>query len=117
MNKNTVVLVGTLAVFLITLGILITLSEPTVEAPGRSDLVVITIENYKFTPNQISVTAGSTVTWLNQDPVSHNIVFDDQNASPLLEKGEQWSYKFDKPGSFRYYCHKHPLMIGNVEVR
>ena len=117
MNKNYVVFVSTLAVFLLTLGILFNLAEPSTQAPVKSDGVVVTIENFKFTPNQIRVNAGTSVTWVNRDQIKHNIVFDDQNAGPLLEKGEQWAYKFDKPGTFRYYCSKHPLMIGNVEVK
>ncbi len=80
----------------------------------------VTIRDYAFSPNTIKVKVGSTVTWTNQDDVRHDVTpdqeTDDFEASNLLDKGESYSVKFTKPGTYSYYCSPHPYMKATVEV-
>ncbi|MBI3841803.1 MAG: cupredoxin domain-containing protein [Thaumarchaeota archaeon] len=75
-----------------------------------------------YTPNQAKVKAGGKVTWKNDDTASHTVtsgkdatadgVFD----SGLFASGKTFSFKFDKAGTFNYYCQVHPWMKGSVIV-
>jgi plastocyanin len=67
----------------------------------------VTISNNKFEPNTITVKAGSEVTWDNKDG-SHTVTADDGSwTSSALTAGKTYSYKFDKPGKYPYYCAFH----------
>jgi plastocyanin len=92
-------------------------------APSTSEVAAgdgaISIENFTFSPSVLTVGAGSTVTWTNHDDIPHNVVSAD-NAFPkskTLDTNEKYSYKFDKPGTFEYYCGIHPHMTGKVVVK
>ncbi len=81
----------------------------------------VQIDNFKFTQNELSVKNGTTVTWINNDPTKHNVVFDDSSAgkvedSKFISKGEKVSFTFDTVGSFSYFCELHPYMKGTVTV-
>ncbi len=80
----------------------------------------VTIQNYSFTPASITVKAGTTVTWTNQDSIQHSVVADDQSADapngPLLAKGESYKFTFAKAGTYKYHCSPHPYMQGTVIV-
>ena len=77
----------------------------------------VTIANYAYSPSPITVTAGQTVRFTNNDDVQHTVT--DQNGtfdSGSLDANKSWSYKFDKPGTYAYYCRVHPSMKGTVVV-
>ncbi len=76
-----------------------------------------------FVPLNSEILRGTTVTWQNQDNIGHTIQsINDQGTiipmfnSPVLKTGETFSYKFDKPGVYHYYCSIHPWRIGVVTV-
>jgi plastocyanin len=81
----------------------------------------ITITNMMFTPSQISVQKGSTVTWTNNDNVTHTVIDDLDNvggpASGNIEPGSTYSFTFNKTGSFQYHCKLHPSMRGTIVVQ
>jgi plastocyanin len=82
--------------------------------------VSVSISNFQF-PNTIKISKGGTVTWTNQDTAMHDVKSDDDSpakglASPLLAKGESFSFNFDTPGVYKYHCTPHPNMTGTVEV-
>lgn len=81
----------------------------------------ISIENMAFTPSQISVTKGSTVTWTNNDSTTHTVVDDLSNvggpASGDIAPGASYSFTFNKTGSFQYHCSIHPSMRGTIVVK
>lgn len=101
-------------------------------APAPVSANTITMSNFSFSPNVIKVKAGTTVTWLNNDDVEHTVVdadaatpaqrlFDStgekEGKSPqLMQKGDSFSFTFDKPGTYRYKCQPHPFMTGTVVV-
>lgn len=77
----------------------------------------VAVDNFSFTPAQASVPAGTTVRWTNRDDVPHNIVSTErQFKSPVLDTGEQFSYRFDRPGAYKYFCSIHPRMTGQIVV-
>ena len=76
-----------------------------------------------FFPLNLDVVRGTTVTWQNQDDIQHTIQSQDANGhiislfnSGLLKTGDTFSYKFDKPGVYHYFCTIHPWRIGIVTV-
>jgi plastocyanin len=77
----------------------------------------VVVDNFSFAPATASVAAGTTITWTNRDDVPHNIVSTEQKfKSPVLDTDEQFSHRFDQPGSYRYFCSLHPKMTGRVVV-
>jgi plastocyanin len=79
----------------------------------------VTIDNFTFSPAQITVPAGTRVTWTNRDDIPHTVT-DSGNPramkSPPLDTGETFAFTFDKPGDYRYFCSLHPHMQGTVVV-
>lgn len=76
----------------------------------------VNIQNYAFSPAEITITKGTTVTWTNLDTTPHTVTgssFD----SGTLQKGQSWSYTFNDAGTFDYICSIHPAMKGKVMVR
>lgn len=87
-----------------------------VEVSGTSIRVEMT--DILFQPRSVKVKPGTTVTWVNKDPVVHNVRnFQSAFLSPDVEPGDTFSFTFDEPGNYRYECTYHPPnMIGVVIV-
>jgi 3',5'-cyclic-AMP phosphodiesterase len=86
------------------------------EASAAAEHEVVA-DNFSFPPAMASVAVGSTITWTNHDDVPHNIVATErQFKSPVLDTGEQFSHRFDAPGSYAYFCALHPKMTGRIVV-
>ncbi|MBN2086345.1 MAG: cupredoxin domain-containing protein [Anaerolineales bacterium] len=72
-----------------------------------SGKVTVTIQEYEFHPDRLTVKAGTTVSWINRDPVFHTVVSDTGLfQSTMLAVGQMFSHTFDNPGTFPYYCEK-----------
>lgn len=82
---------------------------------------VVTIDNFSFGMPVITVTPGTTITWTNGDDIPHTVIADDGPKptwrSHALDTGDQFARRFDKPGTYRYFCSLHPKMRGTVIVR
>jgi amicyanin len=80
----------------------------------------VEIKDYMFAPMITKVNVGDTITWTNMDGVHHNVVADTKSDSapngPLIGKGETYSFKFTKAGSYSFHCEPHPYMHGTVIV-
>jgi plastocyanin len=77
----------------------------------------IAIDNFSFAPTPTAVAIGTTVTWSNRDDAPHNVVSTDRHfRSPVLDTGDQFSYRFERPGTYKYFCSLHPKMTGAVQV-
>jgi plastocyanin len=78
----------------------------------------VTIQNFAFQPATIQVAKGTTVTWTNQDSAPHTIAFraSGMTGSGMLQRGQSFSYTFNTPGTYAYYCGVHPNMTGTVIV-
>ena len=77
-----------------------------------------TLTTTAFSPNPLNITRGTTVTWINNDTSTHDVVansgaFDTGNIAP----GSQASFTFQSAGAFPYYCGRHPGMVATVNVQ
>jgi plastocyanin len=80
----------------------------------------VAIDNFAFGPDTLTVAAGTTVTWTNHDDEPHTVVSGDNPRlfkSSALDVGDKFSFKFDKPGTYTYFCSIHPHMTGTVVVK
>jgi plastocyanin len=97
---------------------------PAIVAGGAAAVAIaaptatIQIANFKFTPPDLTVTAGTTVIWKNADDSPHRIADDSgAYASPALDTDDSFSHTFATPGVYKYFCSIHPYMTGTVVVK
>lgn len=86
--------------------------------PVRTDTVTIP-DGWRFSPEVIEVSAGTTVTWINNGAHDHTVTFDEGSVEfdDDLAPGERTNLDFDAPGTFEYHCAYHrPDMVGTVIV-
>jgi len=86
---------------------------------------LVVMEHLSFVPQFLNVTKGTTVYWMNLDstigccdPGYHNVAFRAgmNVTSPIMRRLDTWSYTFETPGQFFYYCSIHPFMAAEVNV-
>lgn len=78
----------------------------------------VSIINLSFNPASISVTRGSTVTWMNSDSVTHTVTSDSGSFDlGFVVPGMSVSMTFSTPGTYNYHCNIHPFMHGTVTVQ
>ena len=79
----------------------------------------VKIDNFSFGPGTITIPAGSTVTWTNNDDVPHVVTSDDNKMfkSKALDTDDRFSFTFTKPGTYNYYCAIHPKMTAKIVVQ
>jgi len=93
-----------------------------VSAPTKTILVsdnTITIKKNQFIPAELTVNAGSTVRWVNNDDHPHRIEFSNKAFSTstfLLSAGQSFSQQFPNPGTYGYNCMIHSDMQGVITV-
>jgi plastocyanin len=83
----------------------------------EADSVAVT--NYTFSPRNIKVAVGTTVTWTNNDGVDHDLAASDGQAGPqsgAIHPGETYSYTFYKAGKYAYNSPANSFMTGTVTV-
>ena len=86
------------------------------EKPGTIE--VVKIDNFSFTPQTVTIRAGTTVTWANKDDVPHTVVSTTKKfRSGVLDTEDQFSYTFTDAGTYDYFCSIHPHMTGKVIVQ
>src|SRR5215203_1254681 len=86
-------------------------------AASAQDDMTVSIQDFSFNPGQITVAPGTTVTWTNEGPSPHTTTADDGSwDSGTLQQGEDFSFTFDKPGTYTYHCSIHPDMTASVKV-
>src|SRR5437762_11597813 len=95
--------------------------SPTPAPGGPSASVTIpsgaaVLGNRAFTPDDLSVAVGTTVTWMNTDSESHTSTSDGWNSG-IVAPGGRFSFSFQTAGTFPYHCTIHPGMVGTVAVR
>ncbi|WP_281981943.1 cupredoxin domain-containing protein [Thalassorhabdomicrobium marinisediminis] len=78
----------------------------------------VRIRNMAFTPADLTINAGDTVTWINEDRMRHSAWQDTGNAfdTGLLSPGDSASLTFGGPGGFSYRCRPHASMRGTITV-
>ena len=83
--------------------------------PGPADVF---IDNFTFGPNVLTVKVGTTVRWVNRDDIPHLVVDKERKLfrSKALDTEDSYSFTFDKPGTYDYFCGLHPHMTGQIVV-
>ena len=79
----------------------------------------VTIDNFVFTPETLTIPAGTRVTWTNQDDIPHLVVSANRPPdfkSPVLDTDEKFARVFETPGTHVYFCGLHPHMKGTIVV-
>src|SRR3954451_13003377 len=86
-------------------------------AAAAADSQAIAIDNFAFTPSEVTVSAGSSLVWTNNQNVRHTSTADGGAwDSGVLTSGTSFQFTFDTPGDFAYHCDIHPEMLGVVHV-
>ena len=85
---------------------------------AHADDAMVVMKNFDFSPMDITVTSGSTVTWKNMDGEPHTVASaDGVFRSPALDQNDTYQFKFDKPGVYKYICSIHPKMRATITVK
>jgi len=86
----------------------------------EADAARVVIDNFAYSPREITVTAGTKVTWVNHDDSPHTVTstvkpkaFD----SGALDTDATFAFVFAAPGTYEYFCAVHPHMTGKVIVK
>ncbi len=95
--------------------LLLALASALPPAAGAAEIAV-TIDNFTFTPQKITVKVGDTVTWTNGDDIPHTVTSIGHFRSRALDTGDKYTFTFTTPGTFEYFCSLHPQMQGSVVV-
>lgn len=90
----------------------------TFQALDSADEFADTEAPADFSTNVLMVPLGATVTWTNRDPGQLHTVtaVDESFDSGFLSEGQTFSYTFNTPGEFEYYCFPHPWMRAKIMV-
>lgn len=95
----------------------------TASSPGDGDQAAtgdggVVIERFMFMPEDIEVSAGTTVSWNNRDSAAHTV--EDSGGlfpeSERIEQGGEFSFTYEEPGEYPYICGIHTYMTGTVTV-
>src|SRR4029077_2818294 len=95
-------------------------APPQAEAAPAAEAAQVVIDNFAFSPREITVAAGTRVTWVNHDDVPHTAT---SSAKPrafdskALDTDDTFSFVFKSPGTYDYFCAVHPHMTGKVIVK
>jgi plastocyanin len=83
---------------------------------GAGD-AALKIDDFSFTPKSMTVKAGTTVTWTNQDDIPHTVTSTTkQFRSNALDTDDKFTFTFSTPGTYDYFCSLHPKMTGTIVV-
>ncbi|MDF2771057.1 MAG: blue (type 1) copper domain protein, partial [Geminicoccaceae bacterium] len=89
--------------------------HPETQAP---DTVIVTIRQFRYERDTITVKVGDVVVWRNADQLEHTVTADSGAfESPLIKPGGEWSNRFGVAGRFSYHCMPHPFMKAVVHVQ
>ena len=87
-------------------------------AVAAQDANAVTIDNFTFSPKELTVAVGTTVKFVNHDDIPHTVVEKNLSfRSKALDTDDTYSYTFATAGSFDYFCGLHPHMVGKIIVK
>lgn len=99
-------------------------SSPTTPSTGNNNGTPVTIvagaqalTTTAYSPNPLTVSSGTTVTWTNRDSTTHSATSDSGAFSGNVAPNGQYSFTFQNKGTFTYHCSFHPNMVGSVVVQ
>lgn len=102
--------------YVAALALVLTLAlAPAAGAQGQT--MTVSIEDFFFSPANMTVAPGTTVTWVNNGQAPHTSTADDGTwDSGTLQPGESFSFTFNQAGTYIYHCTIHPNMTGTITV-
>jgi len=93
------------------------LAAAILPSQAQSPASAVSIDNFTFNPQKLTVKAGATVTWTNKDDIPHAIAaVGKEFKSKVLDTDNSFSFTFTTPGSYNYFCSLHPHMTGTIMV-
>jgi plastocyanin len=118
-SRKKSVYVGCVLMMLVTILGLIARAAKREDPKPPVSKAEVKIDNFAFTPVELTVPAGTTVEWVNRDDIPHVVVSDDKKTfkSRALDTDEKFSYTFTTPGTYSYFCSVHPKMTGKIVVK
>src|ERR1700709_123745 len=78
--------------------------------------IAVTIDNFTFSPPQLTVKVGDNVTWTNHDDIPHTIVSAGKFRSKTLDTDDSYSFTFPAGGGSKYFCSLPPHINGAIHV-
>lgn len=101
-----------------TAGPATTAGAPGTTAAGGTGGAQVVMKGFAFGPATVTIKAGESVTWTNQDPTNHTVTADNgEFKSSDIANGATFTFKFDKAGTYPYHCSIHPTMKATVVVQ
>lgn len=96
-----------------------------IPAPGAGSGDQVVIKTFIFRPSPVEIDAGTTLTWTNQDEILHTVTSGERGKADagqrfdgeLDDVGSTFTFTFDRPGTYLYFCKIHPGMDARVVVR
>ena len=86
--------------------------------PVRAADMEVNIDNFAFTPKELTVKAGTTIVFHNRDDIPHSVVGSNgEFHSKALDTDDSFSFTFTKVGTYAYHCEIHPFMQATVVVQ
>ena len=90
--------------------------SPAPTASG-APAAVVHMHDFSFDPETVTVKAGQSVQWINDDALFQSATASDKSwNSGELDQGRSYTHVFDKPGTYAYYCDDHTYMQASVVV-
>ena len=92
-------------------------------APTTGPVTKVSMKNIQFSPKTLTVKKGTTVEWVNQDSVNHDVTKQTgpgpqfSSGTGNLQSGDTYRVKFDTAGTVKYECTVHPGMTGEIIVK
>ena len=91
-------------------------AAPVAADPAPATMQV-KIDNFTFSPQRVTVKAGTTVTWTNEDDIPHTVVANQKAfKSKVLDTDDKYTFTFTTAGTYDYFCSLHPHMTGTIVV-
>ena len=88
--------------------------------PDGTHAASIRIGNFAFSPQTLTVPVGTRLVWTKDDDAPHTVKGVDKGspiASPPLDTGDKYTLVISQPGTYRYFCTLHPVMVGTIVVQ
>jgi plastocyanin len=86
----------------------------------QEEVVVVKIRGLQYIRSPVTVAAGTTVRWVNEDVADHTVTSEDPGGplrSEAFGQGGSFKHRFREVGEFAYYCEIHPSMKASVIVK
>jgi plastocyanin len=83
---------------------------------AHAEEVKVTIDNFTFSPAELKLKVGDTVTWTNHDDIPHTVVSAGKFRSKTMATDNTFTFTFTAAGDYKYFCSLHPHMTGMIKV-